>query len=137
MKRPYLRLAVTVAVVGLALGLLSRLPRRDSARLRPTPAAERFEVSVEIGADGSVTADPTSVPKGAFLVFRVVNLGTLPRTLSLSGYEERLRLRVTPGEFAHAILRADRPGSDLAWLVDGTPTGRFAVTGSHLEEETP
>ncbi len=137
MNRPYLRLALAVLVVGVALGLLSRLPRREPARLHPTPAAARIVVSVELGADGSVTTDPTSVPKGAFLMLRAVNLGTLPRTLSLSGYEERLRLVVTPGEFAHAILRADRPGSDLAWLVNGTPTGRFAVTGSHLEEETP
>lgn len=137
MKRPYLLLAIVVVVAGLGLGLLSRLPRRPAAKPLAAPAAARVVVSVEIGADGAATADPESVPKGAILVLRAVNLGSLPRTLSLAGYEERLRLPVTPGEFAHATLRADRPGSDLAWLVDGAPAGRFAVTGSHLSAETP
>ena len=41
---------------------------------------------------------------------------------------------VAPGEIAHATFRADRPGGDFAWLVDGAPSGRFAVSGSHLEE---
>lgn len=137
MKRSYLLLAVVVVVAGVALGLLSRLPRREAPGPLASPAAARVVVTVEIGADGSVTAEPESVPKGALLVLRAVNLGTLPRTLSLSGYDERLRLPVTPGEFAHATLRADRPGSDLAWLVDGAPAGRFAVTGSHLAPEAP
>ncbi|HEU4725607.1 MAG TPA: hypothetical protein VFU59_09980 [Candidatus Eisenbacteria bacterium] len=137
MKRPYVRLAIVVVVAGLALGLLSKLPRREAARPLRAPDAERVTVALEIGEGGAVTTDRARVPKGSLLVLRAVNMGALPRTLSLSGYEDRLRLLVVPGEIAHATIRADRPGGDLAWLVDGNPAGRFAVTGSHLDENSP
>lgn len=134
MKRSYYRLALAVVVVGLALGILSRLPRRETPRPAAEPAAVRVDVALDLAPDGSVETDRAAVPKGAEVVLHVANRGSAPRTLSLSGYEDRLRVPAPPGETAHAAFRADRPGGDLAWLVDGTPTGRFAVSGSHLDE---
>ena len=89
---------------------------------------------MELGPDGAVVADRDGVPKGTIVMLRVVNRGPVARMLSLSGYEERLHLPVAPSEIAHATFRADRPGGDFAWLVDGTPSGRFAVSGPHLDE---
>ncbi|MEK7347878.1 MAG: hypothetical protein AABZ94_03335 [Candidatus Eisenbacteria bacterium] len=134
MNRSYLRLALAVVVVGLALGIVSRLPRREAVKPRVEPAAERVELVLEIGPGGAVDSDRDGAPKGAIVELRIVNRGSVARTLSLSGYEEKLRLPVAPGEIAHATFRADRPGGDFAWLVDGVPTGHFAVSGSHLEE---
>lgn len=134
MSRPYVRLALGVVIVGVALGLLSRLPRREAVQPPVAPAATPVAVSLELAPDGAVRSDHGGAPKGAIVVLRIVNRGSVARTLSLSGYEERLRLPVAPGEIAHATFRADRPGADFAWLVDGAPSGRFAVTGSHLED---
>jgi hypothetical protein len=51
----------------------------------------------------------------------------------LSGYEDRVTLAaLAPGARWTATLVADLPGDDFTWLVDGAPTGRFVVTGSHL-----
>jgi len=134
MNRSYLALALVVVAVGLALGILSRLPRREAVRPAAAPAAERVEIALEIAPDGAVGSEHGGAPKGATLALHVVNRGSVARTLSLSGYEDRLQLQVNPGEISHATFRADRPGGDFAWLVDGVPTGRFAVSGSHLEE---
>lgn len=134
MSRPYVRLALGVVIVGLALGLLSRLPHHEAVPPRALLAAEPVAVSLELAPDGAVLSDRGGAPKGAIVLLRIVNRGSVARTLSLSGYEERLRLPVAPGEVAHATFRADRPGADFAWLVDGIPAGRFAVTGSHLED---
>ncbi len=134
MSRPYVRLALGVVIVGVALGLLSRLPRHEAVQPQAITAAEPVAVSLELSPEGAVLSDHGGAPKGAIVLLRIVNRGSVARTLSLSGYEERLHLPVAPGEIAHATFRADRPGSDFAWLVDGAPSGRFAVTGSHLED---
>ena len=136
MKRSYVRLAAVVVVAALALGLLSKLPRREPTRPAPPLSGARVAVSLEIAAGGEVLADTSSISKGSLLTIRAVNRGDRPRLLSLSGYEDRLRLVVVPGEIARATLRADRPGGDFAWLVDGTPAGRFVVSGSHLDEDS-
>jgi hypothetical protein len=133
-NRTYYRLALAVIAVGLALGILSRLPRRDAPKPQPAPAAVRVEVALTLDPDGVVEADRDGVPKGTLVVLHVVNRGSVARMLSLSGYEERLHLPVAPAEIAHATFRADRPGGDFAWLVDGTPSRRFAVSGPHLDE---
>ena len=134
MSRTYYRLALVVIAVGLALGILSRLPRREAPKPAAPPAVVRLEVALELAPDGAVESNRDGVPKGTTIVLHVVNRGTVARTLSLSGYEERLHLRVEPTEIVHATFRADRPGGDFAWLVDGVPSGRFAVSGPHLDE---
>lgn len=136
MKRSYVRLAVVMVFAALGLGLLTRLPQKEPPRPAPPLSGPRITVSLEIAAGGEALADTSSVPKGSAVTLRAVNRGDRPRLLSLSGYEDRLRLVVVPGEIARATLRADRPGGDFAWLVDGVPAGRFAVTGSHLDEDS-
>jgi hypothetical protein len=64
----------------------------------------------------------------------VTNRGSKVRTLSLASYEEHVHLAVPPGKLASVAFRADHPGSDFAWLVDGEPAGMLAVSGSHLVE---
>jgi hypothetical protein len=64
----------------------------------------------------------------------VENRGPGTRTIALAGYEEQVHLAVPPGGTARVTFRADRPGDDFAWLVDGEPAGTLAVSGSHLIE---
>jgi hypothetical protein len=55
--------------------------------------------------------------------------------LALAGYEDRLAIpALSPGATWSGEFIADRPGEDFAWLLDGVPAGRLAVTGSHLVE---
>jgi hypothetical protein len=63
----------------------------------------------------------------------VVNHDPGVTRLTLSGYEDQVPIPplLPDGRWTGAFL-ADRPGEDFAWVLDGIPTGRFAVTGSHL-----
>ncbi|HSQ60537.1 MAG TPA: hypothetical protein VLT84_08910 [Acidobacteriota bacterium] len=133
MNRRYARLAIGLVVVGLALGVLARLPRRPEPPA-PPPPPERVQLVLAIRADGSVVPERTAAPKGSEVTLVAANEGASDRTLALSGYEERVRVTVAPGATKRVVFLADRPGGDFAWLVDGSPGGRFAVTGSHLEE---
>lgn len=133
MNRSYLRLAIGLAVVGIGLGVLARLPRGPEAP-PPAPPPERVQLVLAIRADGTVTPDRMSAPKGSEVTLVAANEGAVDRTLGLSGYEDRVRATVAPGGTKRVVFLADRPGGDFAWLVDGSPSGRFAVTGSHLEE---
>ncbi|HET9950899.1 MAG TPA: hypothetical protein VFS09_03800 [Candidatus Eisenbacteria bacterium] len=134
MKGRYLRLFIAVLATGAALALLSRLPRRE-APPAPAPApAARAEIALALDAAGAIAPARSVVPKGADVTLTVTNHGSKVRTLSLAGYETHLHLAVPPGATAIDSFRADHPGSDFAWLVDGEPAGKFAVSGSHLVE---
>lgn len=133
MTRSYLRLAIGLAVVGTALGVLARLPRRPEPPA-PAPPPERVQLVLAIRPDGSVAPERMAAPKGSEVTLVAANEGAADRALALSGYEERVRVVLAPGGTKRIVFLADRPGGDFAWLVDGTPSGRFVVTGSHLEE---
>lgn len=133
MRRSYVRLAIGLLAAGIALGVLARLPRKPEPPA-PAPPPERVQLVLAIRADGSVTPERMAAPKGAEITLVVANEGASERTLALAGYEERVRVAVAPGATKRVVFLADRPGGDFAWLVDGTPSGRLAVTGSHLEE---
>ena len=56
-------------------------------------------------------------------------------TVTLAGYEDRVPpAPLGPGATRTVTFLADRPGEAFAFLVDGEPSGRLAVTGSHLPE---
>jgi hypothetical protein len=134
MSRRYL--ALFAAVIGAAglLTVLSRLPRAagtGGATAARTPAVS---LGIEI-RDARVLPATASVPKGGLVRLEVVNAEPRSVRFGLAGYEDLLPERVlAPGESWSAELRADRPGDDFAWLLDGVPSGRLAVSGSHLVE---
>jgi hypothetical protein len=130
----YVRLAVVIAVVGSVLGLLARLPRHPGAPAPPRAEAAAAAVAIAVSETGSVSPERTFAPKGADVSLTVWNAGSEAREISLTGYEDRWRIRVAPSDSATVAFRADRPGEDLAWLVDGEPRGCFSVVGSHLAE---
>jgi len=130
----YRWLALSVVAGALALAVFARGPKTAPQPARPaaTTAAESLQVEI---AGGVVRPERTSVRKGSAVVFALQNRDNVPRRFALAGYEDRgisgtIRAR---GTVALRFL-ADRPGEDFAWVVDGRPAGRFAVTGSHLEE---
>jgi len=132
-NRRYGMLALGLLVAGLALGALARMPRSE-APAREAPPAARRNVVIAIRADGTVIPDRVTVPVGAEVTLVAANEGSRPRALSLSGYGDRLDLRVAPGKTARTTFQAERPGRDFVWMVDGAPTGTFVVAGSHLIE---
>jgi len=44
----------------------------------------------------------------------------------------QIRIELRNGVVSPPLV--DRPGDDFPWLVDGRPSGRFVVAGSHLED---
>ena len=133
MSRRYGLLAVGLLVAGLALGGLARLPRPAAPTVVAAPA-ERRDIVIAIRADGTVIPERVTVPVGAEVTLVAANEGARPRALSLSGYGDRVDLLVAPGKTGRSAFRAERPGHEFVWLVDGAPSGRFIVTGSHLIE---
>ena len=134
MKRPYVWLFAGILVLGVALGAMSKLPRRDAPRPASVVPVPKAEVSLQLVSDGALLPERSAVPKGSDVTLTVVNRGASARTIALSGYEEHVHLAVPPGASGSVTFRADHPGDDFAWLVDGVPAGRLAVTGSHLVE---
>ena len=134
MKRPYVWLFAGILVLGVALGAMSKLPRRDASRPAPVVPVPKAEVSLLLDSGGGLLPERSAVPKGSDVTFTVVNRGASARTIALSGYEEHVHLAVPAGASGSVTFRADHPGDDFAWLVDGVPAGRLAVTGSHLVE---
>jgi hypothetical protein len=133
MKGHYLGLAIAVVVLAATLTLLGR-PRRaepPATAAAPAPVAV-LELAIE---GGRVAPAMASVPKDARVRLRVSVRGTRGVRLSLAGYQDRLAIpELAPGSSWTGEFFADRPGEDFAWLIDGVPAGRLAVTGSHLVE---
>jgi hypothetical protein len=76
-----------------------------------------------------------TVPKGTRVLLSVTNRRRLPVEVALPGYEDHLpSFRLRAGETWRGAFLADRPGEDFAWMIDGSPAGRFTVAGSHLVE---
>jgi len=133
MRGHYLGLAVVVIVLAMGLTVLGRPHHEERPAAPPAPAPV---VVLALAIDGGRLAPAmTSVPKGARVRLRVDVRGTRGARLSLAGYQDRLAIPpLAPGETWTGEFFADRPGEDFAWLIDGVPAGRLAVTGSHLIE---
>jgi hypothetical protein len=132
--RAYRWLTVAVVLGAAALALLARAPKPAPRPKATEVAAPAESVAIEI-QNGTVRPERTQVRKGTPVVLTVRNQDDVPRGISLSGYADRWAAEPI-GARATVVLRfrADLPGQDFAWLVDGKPAGVFVVAGSHLEE---
>ena len=134
MTRAYRWLTLAVAVGAVTLALFARAPKPAPKPAAATAVSPAQSLLLEI-VNGGVRPERSGVAKGTSVTLTVRNRDNVPRRLSLAGYEDRW----SPGPIAAGAetllrFRADRPGEDFAWLVDGSPAGVFLVTGSHLEE---
>jgi len=131
MRRYGMLLAVLVALGALLARVGTHRAAAVAAGAAPHAVAT-VHLPVRIESAG-LTPARASVAAGTHVELSIEN--ATPRTVrvALSGYEDRVTLAaLAPGGRWTATLVADRPGDDFAWLVDGAPTGRFVVTGSHL-----
>jgi hypothetical protein len=121
-------------LAALVLGALARAPRTSSSRtaVHATVPVDSLKITF---ADGTARPEAASVPAGHRLALTFVNQGPRPITAGLAGYEDRVPpAPLAPGAARTVTFVADRPGEAFAFLVDGEPCGRLAVTGSHLPE---
>ena len=134
MRRAYLLLLAGVAVLAVVASVAAHAPARGRAAA-PAPHALPTAALALALVDGRMAPDPAAVPKGHRVALTVTNRGSRAVDVRLAGYEDRVH---APALAAGATWRvefvADLPGEDFAWLVDGQPAGRLAVTGSHLVE---
>lgn len=122
-------LALVCALALSVLGPRSRPSGRPAPRVRETTT---IVLGIALG-DGVVTPATATVPKDHRVRLEVTNRGRTTTSLRLAGYEDRVALdALRPGEMRSIEFLADRPGDDLAWIVDGNPSGRLVVFGSHL-----
>jgi len=132
MKRYIFLLAIGV-LLG-AVGLVAARHLRFAAATEPAETG-RPEVALDITITPDHRIDPAiaSVPKDHLVRLSVTNHETRAVSLSLMGYQDRFRVAyVGPDSVWRCEFVADRPGDDFAWMLEGAPVGRLAVTGSHL-----
>jgi hypothetical protein len=131
-KRYLALLAVAVAAGALALAVGRNL--RAHARLEPAavPSPEAaLEITIMPGEH--IVPATASVPKDHMVKLSVTNHGARRASLTLMGYQDRFQVAaLAPDSTWRGMFLADRPGDDFAWMLDGAPAGRLAVTGSHL-----
>lgn len=134
-KRSYLWLLGVVVALAIALSVAARAPERRPSGSAVNPSPERIvAVTLEL-RDGTVSPGLTRVEMGERVALHVINAGSTQAALALLGYEDRMAtITLAPGADWKGEVIADRPGDDFAWMVNGRPAGRFAVTGSHLVE---
>ena len=132
MKR-YLVLLVIVLVLG-AVALAARRNLRLRERREPAAAAPaEATLVIMITPEHRILPATASVPKDHLVRLAVTNHGARRASLTLMGYQDRFGVsNLAPDSTWHGEFVADRPGDDFAWMLDGAPAGRLAVTGSHL-----
>ena len=115
MTRRYFLLFLAVLALGLALGYATRSGRLGPRASRTSEVAPVRRVAVSLTVhDSTVTPADAVVPLGSRVSLPVI--------------------RVEPGAVGHGEFTADLPGEDFAWLVNGRPSSRLTVAGSHLVE---
>lgn len=134
MSRRYLALFAGVVALAALLAALGRPRPAPPERNTERPAAPVVDLAIGV-LDGHVRPAMSAVPKGSRVRLRVDFRDPEPARLSLAGYEDLLSIPpLAPGTVWTGEFTAERPGDDFAWLLDGEPRGRLAVTGSHLVE---
>ena len=130
------RYAILFAAVLAAAGLMSLLGRaRHPAVTPPAPVAAPSHTTLRVTIDAAGLAPARAqVQRDHVVDLEIVNDGARPARVSLSGYEDRVDLKVPAAGRAQTSFLADRPGEGFAWIVDGAPSGRLEVAGSHLVE---
>jgi hypothetical protein len=132
MTRRYLTLFVVALIVAIALVAWSRMPRSTSPSASVVEAAEPLTLDL---FDDRVVTTPEAIPVGRRVELSVVNHSTTAARIELAGYEDRVSAaRIDPDSTWRTTFTADRPGEQLAWIVNGEPRGRLDVVGSHLVE---
>jgi hypothetical protein len=128
----YRVLAAVVLAAALAVAAVARLPKRApeaAAAPAPLPAAA---LALAVG-DAGLVPRSSAVPKGHRVALEIANRTGRPVELRLAGYEDRLAVgTIAAGTTWRGAFVSDLPGDDFAWIVNGEPAGRLAVTGSHL-----
>ncbi len=132
MKR-LLALALLVALVAAGATLAARRPRA-AAPAPPPVALPETSLTIVFGHAG-LQPERAAVPKNHRVSLTFVNHSGRAIVVSLSGYDPAPGIgRLENGDTWCGAFTSDLPGDDFAWLVDGKPAGRLAVTGSHLTE---
>ena len=133
--RRYLVFVMVLAVVATALAILGPPRSRGRSGASPASAAAPAQDLTLIVRGGTIEPTLVAVPKGTRVRVRIENRQVHIARVALSGYEDRLPVPALAGgaEWSGEFL-ADRPGEDFAWVLEGRPVARLAVTGSHLEE---
>lgn len=136
MRRSYLHLLLTILALAVALTFAGRLRRGTHATRAGAPAAEAPSATVWIEIkNGAIQPATVSVPKGHRIRLTVANHDAKTAQVTLSGYEDHVQIPpLRPRDHWTGTFLADRPGEDFTWILNGVPTGRFAVTGPHLIE---
>ena len=132
--RRWLGIAVLALAGAGVVSVLLRQPRPVVPAPEGAAPAETVAVRVTISPAG-VVATPASIDVGRAVALTVDNAAAAPSRLRLAGYEDRVDSGpLAPGATWRGAFLADRPGDDLAWILDDRPAGRLAVQGSHLVE---
>jgi hypothetical protein len=127
-----LGIALVLGAVALAAGRHLERGERREAGSSPTPEAT---LEMTITPEHQVSPAVVSVPKDHRVSLTVTNRGARRASLALMGYQDRFGVaNLAPDSTWHGEFVADRPGDEFAWMLDGAPVGRLAVTGSHLVE---
>ena len=135
MTRRYAALFGVILLTAVVLALVRAPQSASTQHARAAAETTPAETLMLLVTDGNVTPAYAAVPKGARVRLIVKNRGTTAAALALAGYEGRLTVpRLEPGASWSGTFQADLPGDDFAWMADGKPAARFAVTGSHLVE---
>ncbi len=132
MKR-YGILFVVAAVLSVTV---YNLGGRIAVPSRPAEPAEPDSVAVTLTlTDQGLEPSMVTVAKDQRVALSIVNHRHLASGVSLQGYQHAFAAGIiAPGATWHGSFVADRPGEEFAWIVEGEPTGRFIVKGSHLVE---
>lgn len=133
MKR-YLMLFGSALVLGMAMMLVARtvhMPPPAPPRIAEIPSVD---LTLTLTKQG-ITPENASVPKDHRVRLTIINRRRDRVGLALHGYQDRLMIGwIDPDSTWRGEFLADRPGEGFAWMLEGEPVGKLAVTGSHLEE---
>lgn len=135
MNRSYVALFAVALVLALALSVLGSRKHAPAAHTAAAAPAPEVALAIEVGPHG-VEPERASVPKDHRVRLTIARRAGAPVSVRLVGYQDRVALdSLAAGETRVIEFLADRPGGDFTWLIDGKPSGWFAVTGSHLVED--
>ncbi len=134
MNSAWMRLALFVVAGAALLVVLGHRPRRAAPPPAPAPLAPLDTLTVVVRGDSVAPAACDRTLRHRLALTRV-NAGAHAVRLSLAGYEHQLaEASLAPGEARTDTFTLDLPGEDFAWRIDGRPTGKLRVAGSHLVE---
>ena len=134
MSRAWRLLIAAAFLAGAGLVVARRAPRPAAVEEAPAPPAPLVGLAIRV-EDGAILPARTEVALGTRLVLTRLNAAHETHVIGLSGHEQALPpCTLQVGESRTDTLLLTLPGDDFAWLLDGQPSSRLSVTGSHLVE---